>query len=154
MYISLLSIAAGASLLDIDGTIFIQLGIFIFMFLILHFALFKPVVRLIEVRHDATLGVEREAARMDEECNDINFWVDEKLAEIKEQAVKEQKVIVEQAGSEAFKIINKAAQISEDRIEKSVKELMDNAQSVRRGLAGDVDAMAEAVALAILDKKV
>ncbi len=60
----LLTFISGGSLVDIDGTLFIQLALFLCMFVFLYLALFRPMIRLIEARRDAIEGTRGRAQDM------------------------------------------------------------------------------------------
>src|SRR6185369_14882924 len=51
-------------LIDIDGTVFLQFGLFVLMFVVLRTFLFKPFLKLKDARHAGIEGARHEAETM------------------------------------------------------------------------------------------
>jgi len=95
-------------MIDINYTLLIQAVIFIiFVFLINQF-LFRPVVRLLEKRKEATTGSQEKALALQQRAEDEAALFEEKLARarqdaalerdgIRKDALEEQKVVIERA---------------------------------------------------------
>jgi len=64
---SLAALLSGGSIIDLDGTVFVQLGMFVVAFVVLHALVFKPMLALLEAREEAIDGARDEAKRLDVE---------------------------------------------------------------------------------------
>ena len=93
----LLAISSGGALVDLDGTFFVQLGLFLFMFVFLYLALFRPAIRLIEARREATDGTKERAIAMRKEAEGFSDEVDRQILDIKSAAILERDRMIEQA---------------------------------------------------------
>jgi F-type H+-transporting ATPase subunit b len=92
-----LSLAASGSIVDIDGTFFVQLGLFMIVSLVLYAFLVRPVVRLIEARREATEGTRERAGGMAEEAAALSREVDGQLLDIRAAANAERIRFIEEA---------------------------------------------------------
>jgi F-type H+-transporting ATPase subunit b len=146
MCLSLLSIASGGSLVDLDGTFFIQMGIFFVMFIFLHFALFRPVMRMIAARREATEGTTEKAHRMKEEAEKLGRDVADKLREVRAMATDERNRIVEDARDREREIIGAAQDAVRQSMTSARERMRTNAKSVKVKLTGELGQLADAVA--------
>jgi F-type H+-transporting ATPase subunit b len=62
---------ARAALVDIDATLFVLIGIFLFLYVFLRVALFRPVMRVLEERERRIEGAKAEARRMQERADKV-----------------------------------------------------------------------------------
>src|SRR5690606_6052715 len=77
---------SGGSIIDLDGTMFLQLGLFAVAYVLLYFALFRPMVRLFEAREIAIDGSKEEAARLQKEAKKAGASFDLEMAQVRAQA--------------------------------------------------------------------
>jgi F-type H+-transporting ATPase subunit b len=146
--------SGGGSLVDLDGTFFIQLGLFFFMFVFLYALLFRPMVRLIEARREATEGAMDRAKATSAEAEKLAGDVDARIADIRASAAEERDRMVEQARRQERDLMASALEESRGTIEKARLELEERGREVRARLESEVDAMASAVAERILGRSV
>lgn len=55
----------GGSIVDLDGTVFVQLAMFFIAFLVLYALVFKPMVALLDAREEAIEGARDQAKQLD-----------------------------------------------------------------------------------------
>lgn len=146
MFLSLLSIASGGSLVDLDGTFFIQMGIFFVMFIFLHFALFRPVMRMIAARREATEGTTEKAHRVKEDAEKLGRDVDNKLREVRAMAAEERNRIVEDARVREREVLGVAQEAVRQSMTTARERMRTNAKSVKAQLTGELSQLADAVA--------
>jgi F-type H+-transporting ATPase subunit b len=147
-----LSIVAAASIVDLDGTFFIQLGMFTLVAVVLYAALVRPVVRLIEARRDATEGTMERAAGMKEDAAAMCRDVDRQILDIRTAASAERVRFIEEARRREREVLDRARADSRKAIEAARGEMEKSAVQVRAGLEREVDAMATAVAARVLGR--
>ncbi|MBA2664344.1 MAG: ATP synthase F0 subunit B [Bradymonadaceae bacterium] len=54
-----------AAAIDIDGTVLVQMVVFLFVIIFLHYTLFQPFLRTLEARQEGVHGSREEAAELD-----------------------------------------------------------------------------------------
>jgi len=64
--------ASARSIVDIDATLFAELGLFLLCFLLLRGLVFKPLLRLVDERRTQTQGMREEARQLDEDADERN----------------------------------------------------------------------------------
>ncbi|MBN2715000.1 MAG: ATP synthase F0 subunit B [Deltaproteobacteria bacterium] len=149
---TLLCIASGGSLVDVDGTFFIQMGIFFVMFIFLHFALFKPVMRMIAARHEATVGTTKKSQVLCEEAAELVADVDRKLAEIREEAAWERNRIIGDARKTERELLAAAQEASRREMANARGQMSESATGVREQLKKELGALADAVASRLMNR--
>lgn len=145
--------AAGGSLVDLDATVFIQLGIFALLFFLLRPLLFQPVLRLLEARRVAIAGATKEAAQLQAKAADMSASIAASLDEAREDAKAARAKIIEEARRRSVDIIRQVHE-SCARATEAARVQRDQAlESVRVSLHADVDALACAAVSRILGRK-
>ena len=144
---ALVSVAAGnVPLIDIDGTVFIQLALFAVMFFAANKLLFQPYLRLREKRIAGIDGARSEAERMSAEAEGKLAEYETKLAGARAKAAEEQRKIRGEAAAHEREVTDKArttAQQSLDAASAAVRretdvaraELVPQAQLIARRMA-------------------
>jgi F-type H+-transporting ATPase subunit b len=145
--------SGGGSMVDLDATIAIQLGVFLFMLLVLRKLLFQPVIRLIEARREATDGALEAARVLDEEAEALNRKIAAEIDGVRVSAGAERDQMVDEARAGEREMIYRARNEAHDMVTKMRAETETVAAETRRRLAGDVDAIAAMVAAKALDRK-
>ena len=147
-----LSLAAAGSIVDIDGTFFIQFGIFTVVSMVLYVILVRPVVRLIEARRDATEGTKERAGRMSEEAATLSRDVERQILDIRAAANAERQRFVEEARRQEREVLDRARAESRRAIEATRAQMEKSAAEARAGLRREVDALATVVAARVLGR--
>ena len=148
----LLAISSGGALVDLDGTFFIQFAIFIIMFVFLYFALFRPAIRLIEARREATEGTRERAIAMKKEAEQFSDEVDRQILDIKSAAILERDRMIEQARRQDRDLMAAAREKSLKVAENARIQMKKDGDIVRKELEVEVEALARGVANRILGK--
>jgi F-type H+-transporting ATPase subunit b len=148
----LFTVAASGSIVDLDGTFFIQLGIFTVVALVLYGALVRPVVRLVEARRDATEGTMERAAGVRERAAAMRRDVDRQILDIRGAASAERVRFIEEARRREREVLDRARGDTRKAIEAARAEMEKSAVQVRSGLTREIDAMATAVAARVLGR--
>ena len=74
---------SGGSIVDLDGTVFVQAGMFFVAFFILYALVFKPMVALLEAREQAIDGARDEAKRLEREVQEKQATFDAELRKVR-----------------------------------------------------------------------
>jgi F-type H+-transporting ATPase subunit b len=147
-----LSLAASGSIVDIDGTFFIQLGVFTVVSIVLYAILVRPVVRLIEARRDATEGTKERAGRMGEEAATLKRDVDRQILDIRTAANAERLRYIEEARRREREVLDRARAESRRAIEAARAKMETSAADARAGLQREVAGLASIVAARVLGR--
>ena len=153
MVIPAIVLASCGSLIDIDATILIQFAIFIFLFIILWRFLFRPTIRLIEARREATEGVLINAKKMDEEASGLSEEVEKRLGEVRSMASSERDQMVDRARAQERELLAKAREDARSMVDNSRKEMAEQSEAARQALKGETAVLADSVAAKILGRQ-
>ncbi len=145
---------SGGSLVDLDATFLIQLGLFFFMFLFLYALLFRPAIRLIEARREATEGTRDRAVEMLSEARRIFADVDGQVGDIREAARAERDRFLEEARRKERAQLDKARERTRAAVEEARMRMEREAASARSDLDSRIPALALAVAEQVLGRAV
>ena len=152
---SLLSVVLSeGSIIDLDGTIFVQLGIFLILFFVLRALVFKPMTSLFAAREAAIDGAREDARRMEREAKEQSGGFEEAIQKVRTTA-----------GEERDKLRADGLKIEKGMLE-AVKEdttkLLDEAKtkldaerdSVRRDMNAQTPVLARQIASKLLGREV
>ncbi|MCP4603984.1 MAG: ATP synthase F0 subunit B [Proteobacteria bacterium] len=147
-------LASGGSIIDLDATVFIQLVIFLFMFVFLRQFLFRPVIKIIEARREATDGMRAAAEEFDEEARKLNDDLDKQILDIRSSASEERHRMVEQARRQERDVLIKSREDSRGVVEQAKKEASEQSDEAWRALREEVNTFASTVATRVLGRQV
>ena len=152
---SLLSVVLSeGSIIDLDGTLLVQLGIFLVLFFVLRALVFKPMTSLFAAREEAIDGAREEARRMEREAKEQSGGFDEAIRRVRTEAGEQRDKLradglqIERAMLDTVK--DETGRLLEDA---SVK-LEAERETVRRTMAAQTPALARAVASKLLGREV
>ena len=80
---------ASPPLIDVDGTIFIQFGLFLVMLLLLSRVVFRPYLKLRDARHAGIEGARQEAHQMQERARAVGADYDAQLTRARVRGAEE-----------------------------------------------------------------
>ncbi len=152
---SLLSVVLSeGSIIDLDGTLFLQLGIFLVLFFVLRALVFKPMTSLFAAREAAIDGAREEARRMEREAKEQSGSFDEAIHQVRTTAGEErdklradglkiEKALLETVKEETTKLLETAeARLAVER------------ESIRRDMAAQAPVLARQIASKLLGREV
>jgi F-type H+-transporting ATPase subunit b len=77
------ALLSGGSIVDLDGTVFVQAAMFFVAFFILYTLVFKPMIGLLEAREHAIDGARDEAKRLEREVREKQATFDTELKKVR-----------------------------------------------------------------------
>ena len=89
MHLLFTALLSEGSIIDLDGTIWIQLGLFAIAFFIFRPLIFRPMVALFEARENAIEGAKLEALRLQDEAAAEGEEFEEEMRRLRLQAGEE-----------------------------------------------------------------
>jgi F-type H+-transporting ATPase subunit b len=136
---------AGGSVIDLDATLFVQMGIFFVAFFILKSLVFGPVVALFDAREAATDGAKAEAKRMQQEAVEKREHFESELRKVssaanedREKQRNEAQRLARQLTEQARQQANDAQKIAKDRLDAEAAKVRERALADVPGLAREI----------------
>ncbi|MBK7823732.1 ATP synthase F0 subunit B [Nannocystis sp.] len=148
----LLLASAAAPVVDIDGTIFIQAGIFLLLMAILHPLLFKPWLATRARREHAIDGTLLSATELRVEAERIGVDYDARLADARGRAGAVRSEAVKAAESDRQRRLADTRSAANVEMEELRGRLARESDAARSTLAARVDELAADVATRILGR--
>lgn len=142
------------SLIDLDGTFFIQLGLFFFAFFMLRALVFKPMVALIEARDGATDGAIEEAKAMRKEAADAEATFQEELRKVRLKAGEERDKLRADGRKLEEELLTKVRSETEAQMAEASKKLDQEAAKVRAAMEAETAVLAREIAGKLLGRSV
>jgi len=147
-------VLASGSVIDLDGTYFVQLIVFFIAFFLLRSLVFKPIMNLFEAREHAIEGTRLEARKMDIEAEEKRDSIVTRLQEARETANEQREKLRIEGQSQARELMSKAREQSEHLLAETRQRLDTEAESVRKEVSVLVPALARQIASKLLDREV
>jgi F-type H+-transporting ATPase subunit b len=147
-------LSGGGSVIDLDGSFFVQLGIFFTAFFILKSLVFKPVLALLDAREAAMGGARADAERMERESAEKRAHFEGEMRKVREAANADRDKARMEAQKLARDLTEKARRESMARIESSKLRLAQEAEQTRAEVRGRVPELAKQVASRLLNRSV
>jgi F-type H+-transporting ATPase subunit b len=145
---------SGGSVIDLDASIFIQMGIFFIAFFILKALVFNPTMQLFDAREQAIDGAKGEAKRMQEEAVSKREHFEGELRRVSAAANEER----ERARAEAQKLARQLTEQARSQAvatQKTAKDKLDaQAAEVRKTALAQVPTIARALTSKLLGRNV
>ncbi len=136
-----------------DRTVMPQLFIFLAVTAVLTIFVFRPLLKIMDVRREKTGLLEEEAARLASESESMEREYEEKLAAARIDGERAELELVRLGESEAQAIIAAAKEESRRRTARLKDEISKEGVGARGRLASDVDAFADMICQKVLGKK-
>lgn len=141
-------------MIDLDGTLFVQLGLFFLAFIILHVLIFKPMLRLFEEREKRIDGAKDQAKQLEREAAGAGTEFEDKMREVRLSAQADRdKLRAEGAKTEA-KMLAKVAEDTDKQLAEAEAQLEKEAKKLRKEIEAQVPVMAKALAGKLLAREV
>lgn len=141
-------------LLDIDGTAFIQFGIFVVLALVSTQLLFKPYLKMREQRDAGMEGAREEAENLSAQADAKLVDYEEKLAAARARAQQERRKIRGEASEHLAAITAKARAGAQEAISAAHNKVTSESETARAELMPKVDALAGDIVSQLLGRKV
>lgn len=150
------AVAAGGEhpLIDLDGTIFIQFGLFLVMAFFATQWLFKPYLRMREERSKGIEGAREEAAALSAEADARMADYQSKLDKARAKAYEKQREIRAEAAEHKREVTEKARAAAAKALEDAQAKVSAEAESARAELMPRASVIAQEITTKLLGRKV
>ena len=141
-------------MINVDGSVFIQIANFIFLIWVMNMILYKPIRKALLQRKEKVSGLELSIADFNTQAQEKENAFASGIKEARADGLKEKQALI-QSGSDEEKIIveniNKKAQAE---LAKSREKIAKEAESVRISLQKELDTFVNAIGHKILGRAV
>jgi F-type H+-transporting ATPase subunit b len=150
----LLAAAKDPPMIDLDGTVFIQLGLFLIAAFFLTTFLFKPYLKVRAAREAGIDGARDDARRMDEEAKARMAAYDARFAHEKAKVEAERAVLRREAVARDTEISEEARKSTQEALEAARKSIERDAKEARDAIEPKTAEIATSIAKKILGREV
>jgi F-type H+-transporting ATPase subunit b len=150
------TVAAGGThpLIDIDGTVFVQFGLFLLMALVATKLLFKPYLKMREERTAGIEGARREAKELENEAETRMGDYEQRLARARDSALEEQRKVRAEAAAHQREVTEKARAQASVALTEAHAKVVDETTRARQELLPRADALARDIVTKLLGREV
>jgi F-type H+-transporting ATPase subunit b len=145
---------ANQPLIDIDGTILIQFGLFLVLLFLSNKLLFQPYLRLRERRAEGIEGARAEAERMSAEADAKLADYEKQLAAARTRSSDEQRKIRAEANAHERDVTTKARTVATEALEQARTRVRAETESARQELMPRAEVLGRDMAKRILGREV
>ena len=142
------------SIIDLDGTIWIQLALFGIAFFILRPLVFRPMIALFEARENAIEGSKLEALRLQDEAAAEGEEFEEEMRRIRLQAGEERDRLRAEGKRLERAVLERVREETDKQLGEADKQLATEASKLRAELTGSVPVLARQIASKLLSREV
>jgi F-type H+-transporting ATPase subunit b len=152
--IALSVILSGGSVIDLDGTIFVQVLLFFIAFFLLHTLVIKPVMSVLDAREQAIDGAKVDAQKLQSDAEAKRLTLEEELRKIWESANQEREGLRAQGQQQARQLTERARKETEAALSDAKTKLDAEATKLRSEVRGIIPVLARQISSKILDREV
>ena len=147
-------ILSEGSVIDLDGTVFVQIVVFFIVFLILRSLVFKPVLALFDAREQAIEGEKQKASEMEKKADEKLDKYESEMRRLRDIANQERDKLRAEGQKLAREVSDKARAESEQLMSESKSKLEAESKRVRDEVKVIVPGLARQIAGRLLDREV
>lgn len=139
-------------MVEINGTIFIQIVNFLVLIFVLNIVLYKPIRSILRQRKERMQGLETSAQSTGRQAEERNQAYTDGLKEARLRGQKEKEVLMKAAKDEEQAIVAKINAKSQQELSAVKEKIAKDTDAVRNVLEKEVDAFASAISQKILGR--
>ena len=151
---SLTALLSGGSIIDLDGTVFVQLGMFAIAFVALYGLVFKPMLALLEAREEAIDGARDEAKRLDVEVKEKQASFEAELRKVRSASGEERDRLRAEGQDLERKLLESVRVETQGSLDSARERLAVEAQTARQRLETTRGELAREIASKVLGREV
>ena len=152
---TLLSVlASGGSVVDLDGTFFIQLAIFLTVWIVLARVYFRPTLKALDARHEGTQGRFEQARRLENEADQWAAIVDARFSEARAAASTARTGVIVEAEKRERETFEASERAARGKVEEARTRIQGQVEAARKELRPRAQELAAEIAGKVLGRKV
>ncbi len=156
---TLLAAAAAAPekptpLIDIDGTLLVQFGIFVAMYLVLRYLVFSPYLGVQKARGDRIEGARADAKAMQEKAAAMLIDYEARLTKARQRGAEERNRLRAEGQVHEREVLGRAREIGQKALAEARTEAAAQRESARTKLLGEASEMGRRIAARVLGREI
>jgi F-type H+-transporting ATPase subunit b len=142
------------SIIDLDGTIWIQLGLFAVAFFVFRPLIFRPMVALFEARENAIEGSKLEALRLQDEASAESEEFEQEMRRIRLQAGEERDRLRNEGKRLERAVLDRVGEETDKQLADADAKLAKEASRLRGEIDQSIPVLARQIASKMLNREV
>jgi F-type H+-transporting ATPase subunit b len=148
------ALLSGGSIIDLDGTVFVQLAMFFIAFIVLRAVVFKPMIALLDAREEAIGGAKDQAKRLDIEVKEKQAAFEGELRRVRGVSGEERDRLRAEGQDLERKLLEKVRVETHKLVGDAKTRLDAEAQLARQHLTAQRPELAREIASKVLGREV
>lgn len=136
--------------IDVDGTILVQMAAFLLTIFMMHFLLFRPYLRTLELRKENVQGSEEDAGEMQAHSAILQTKYDKKIRKARRDAQEVRESLRSQGLAEQDDIVAEVRQELEAKLKEERATIAGHVDKARSEIEDRADGLAEAMVSRLL----
>jgi len=141
-------------MINIDYTLLVQAAIFIAFVFLINRLVYRPVLRALERRREATIGAQEKALSLQEKARKEEALLEQKLSQARQEAAKERERIRNKILQEQRAILDRAKQSIETDIPALREKIWGDLEEVEQDLKKEIEPFARRMAEKVLGREI
>lgn len=141
-------------MIDIDISLFIQIGALLCLMFLLNNLLFKPIRSILEERQEKIDALKKEMDGFEQKAVNIVENYNQKLGEARQNGAKEKEKFLGEARENEKAILSQSTKEAEDKKQKDISEISKAIDSVRSELSAKTESFANEIAQKVLGRAI
>jgi F-type H+-transporting ATPase subunit b len=154
MHVLFTALLSEGSIIDLDGTIWVQLGLFAIAFLLFRPLIFRPMVALFEAREKAIEGSKLEALRLQDEAAAGTEEFDAEMRRLRLQAGEERDRLRAEGQRLERTVLDRVREETDKQLAEADAKLATEGARLRAEIDKSVPALAKQIASKMLNREV
>ncbi len=126
-------------MINVDGSVFIQIANFIFLIWVMNMILYKPIRKVLLQRKEKVSGLERSIADFSAQALDKENALASGIKEARASGLKEKQALIQSGSDEEKIVIENINTKAQAELAKSREKIAKDAESVRISLQKELD---------------
>lgn len=153
MNLALSSALLGGAIIDLDGTFFIQLAIFLGIFAMLNFLVFRPMLALLDARESATDGAKQSARELETEAAEKLQAFETEMTAAKAELAAERERLRKDGQALERELLADGRKKADAILDEAKASIAAESSKVREEMRTTVPALASQIAEKLLGRK-
>ncbi len=136
--------------IDVDGTIIVQMVLFWFVLIFLHFVLFRPYLKAVDARQDGVEGAREEAGEMETRAGRIIEEYEEKMRQARRDAQDVRESLRNQGLQEQNDLVQEVREEIQGKLQEERASIQAKVDSARSDIEQRAETLADAIVARIL----
>jgi F-type H+-transporting ATPase subunit b len=148
------ALLSGGSIVDLDGTVFVQLAMFFIAFIVLYALVFKPMVALLDAREEAIEGARNQAKQLDSDVQAKQATFEAELRRVRTSSGEERERLRGEGQELERKLLDRVRVETQALVNDAKTRLESEALTARAELRAQSGELARDIASRVLGREV